>query len=162
MADADKKENKLQSPAKEDRCTKTHVMICIDASEHSTRVVEWTAKHLRADKVTMVHVYNYQMVHPSLTDVDRARREHAIQVGKDLLNQLSHKASVAGMKVDELKLLAPDEGAAKYIILKYVQKVRPTVLVCGTRGMGAVSRAFLGSVSDYLTHNCPCTVTVVN
>jgi len=34
-------------------------------------------------------------------------------------------------------------------------------IVLYVSGMGAVGRAFLGSVSDYLVHNCDCSVVVV-
>ena len=65
-----------------------------------------------------------------------------------------------GLKVHELKLLEPTESS-KRVILAYTEKYKPTMLVCGNRGMGAMGRMFVGSTSDFLVHNCKCTVVIV-
>ena len=64
-------------------------------------------------------------------------------------------------------------GGAKYAIAEFVTEtitdlqgkdasVKPNViLVMASRGMGQVQRWFVGSVSDYCVHNCPCPVVVV-
>jgi len=67
-----------------------------------------------------------------------------------------------GRKADNLvPLLAEVQQKAKYALLKYVEKVTPDFLVCGSRGMGAVGRALLGSTSDFLAHNANCSVVIV-
>jgi nucleotide-binding universal stress UspA family protein len=43
----------------------------------------------------------------------------------------------------------------------FAQEVGATVLVVGSRGHGAIKRAFLGSVSDHLVRHAPCPVLVV-
>ena len=39
--------------------------------------------------------------------------------------------------------------------------MKADTLIVGTRQLGAFKRAFLGSVSDYLTHNVAATVIIV-
>lgn len=34
-------------------------------------------------------------------------------------------------------------------------------MVCGTRGLGGIKKAFLGSVSTYISENSPCTAVIV-
>ncbi|KAI9008725.1 hypothetical protein DFJ74DRAFT_688382 [Hyaloraphidium curvatum] len=47
------------------------------------------------------------------------------------------------------------------VISEYVETKKPDVLVVGSRGMGAVRRLMIGSVSDHLVHNASCPVLVV-
>lgn len=53
------------------------------------------------------------------------------------------------------------QGDPKEQILALAENMKPTMLVIGSRGLGAFKRTFLGSVSDYCVHNCPCPVVVV-
>ena len=46
-------------------------------------------------------------------------------------------------------------------IYEFVEDTKPNLLICGSRGMGAMGRAFIGSVSDYLMHNVSCTIMIV-
>ncbi|KAI8358495.1 hypothetical protein EDC96DRAFT_514535 [Choanephora cucurbitarum] len=52
-------------------------------------------------------------------------------------------------------------GDPKETISDYCHAVKPVYLICGTRGFGAIKRSILGSISSYLTKNCPCPVLVV-
>ncbi|KAF0915166.1 hypothetical protein E2562_034078 [Oryza meyeriana var. granulata] len=53
------------------------------------------------------------------------------------------------------------EGDAKEAICQAVEEMRADLLVLGSRGLGKIKRAFLGSVSDYLVHHACCPVLVV-
>ncbi|GJN23302.1 hypothetical protein PR202_gb10938 [Eleusine coracana subsp. coracana] len=53
------------------------------------------------------------------------------------------------------------EGDAKEAICQAVEQIHAGLLVLGSRGLGKIKRAFLGSVSDYLTHHATCPVLVV-
>ncbi|KAF7728936.1 hypothetical protein EC973_005331 [Apophysomyces ossiformis] len=52
-------------------------------------------------------------------------------------------------------------GDAKLSIQDYCRCVKPTYLVTGSRGNGALKRYLVGSVSDHLVRHCPCPVLVV-
>ncbi|KAI8360013.1 hypothetical protein BD560DRAFT_405209 [Blakeslea trispora] len=52
-------------------------------------------------------------------------------------------------------------GDPKETLADYCYAVKPTYLICGTRGFGAFKRSILGSISNYLTKHCPCPVLVV-
>mmetsp|Transcript_15658 Transcript_15658/g.29560 ORF Transcript_15658/g.29560 Transcript_15658/m.29560 type:complete len:100 (-) Transcript_15658:133-432(-) len=79
--------------------------------------------------------------------------------------KLKNQCESYGLK-PECKLLLGHErvgSAVKYDIHEYVKTKQKDVdmLVCGSRGMGAMGRAFIGSVADYLVHNLSCAVVVV-
>jgi hypothetical protein len=52
-------------------------------------------------------------------------------------------------------------GDAREIICNGTKRWNIDLVVMGSRGMGALKRTFLGSVSDYCVHHCECPVAIV-
>jgi nucleotide-binding universal stress UspA family protein len=46
------------------------------------------------------------------------------------------------------------------IICRVAEEEDVAMIVVGTRGLGKVRRAIMGSVSDYVVHHAPCPVIV--
>jgi len=46
------------------------------------------------------------------------------------------------------------------IICKVAEEEDVAMIIVGTRGLGKVRRAIMGSVSDYVVHHAPCPVIV--
>ena len=57
----------------------------------------------------------------------------------------------------EVRVVGGEPGAA---ICELADEVSAGAIVLGTRGRGGITRALLGSVSDYVTRTAPCTVVV--
>jgi nucleotide-binding universal stress UspA family protein len=53
------------------------------------------------------------------------------------------------------------EGKVADQIVKYAKKGNFKLIVVGSKGLGAVSRLFLGSVSTKLAQHSPCSVLIV-
>ncbi|XP_074311246.1 universal stress protein PHOS34-like [Silene latifolia] len=53
------------------------------------------------------------------------------------------------------------EGDPKEEICKAIEQTHVDMLVVGSRGLGQIKRAFLGSVSDYCAHHASCPVLIV-
>ena len=47
------------------------------------------------------------------------------------------------------------------ILVKFLEGVRADIILCGTRNLGVVHRMVLGSTSNYLIQEAPCTVMIV-
>ncbi|XP_022146073.1 universal stress protein PHOS32-like [Momordica charantia] len=54
-----------------------------------------------------------------------------------------------------------EEGDARNVLCKAVERHGASMLVVGSHGYGAIKRALLGSVSDYCARHAPCTVAIV-
>ncbi|KAJ4978870.1 hypothetical protein NE237_009650 [Protea cynaroides] len=52
-------------------------------------------------------------------------------------------------------------GEPKEMICQAAEQIHPTLLVVGSRGLGMIKRAFLGSVSDYCAHHVECPILIV-
>ncbi|XP_043702308.1 universal stress protein A-like protein [Telopea speciosissima] len=53
------------------------------------------------------------------------------------------------------------DGEPKEMICEAAEQIQPTILVVGSRGLGKIKRAFLGSVSDYCAHHANCPILIV-
>ncbi len=60
----------------------------------------------------------------------------------------------------ESRCLQPKGKKPGPIIVQAAKKEKAHLIVLGTRGMNAICRAVIGSVSDYVLHNAPCPVTI--
>ncbi|CAI5493387.1 unnamed protein product [Closterium sp. Naga37s-1] len=74
---------------------------------------------------------------------------------EDLLARFRGMAHAAGITCHAVSRKAND---ARTELCEAVERQAIELLVVGSRGLGAVSRAMLGSVSDYLIHNAACPV----
>mmetsp|Transcript_17289 Transcript_17289/g.24192 ORF Transcript_17289/g.24192 Transcript_17289/m.24192 type:complete len:93 (+) Transcript_17289:314-592(+) len=63
--------------------------------------------------------------------------------------------------INILVVLGEPWKSTKQSLLDAIKEVRPTIMACGSRGMGWIHRMILGSVSDFLVHNSQCTVCVI-
>mmetsp|Transcript_33836 Transcript_33836/g.47200 ORF Transcript_33836/g.47200 Transcript_33836/m.47200 type:complete len:170 (+) Transcript_33836:333-842(+) len=123
-------------------------------------------------QITLVHSYGYAPLtmfpgansfrNERLSGINTLLQKEAVKKGEAFLKQMGSLSLSLGYKPDELKLLCSiPVVSSKVSILNYTEDAKPDVLVCGSRGLGAMGRAFLGSTSDYLMHNCKCTIIVV-
>mmetsp|Transcript_8057 Transcript_8057/g.15838 ORF Transcript_8057/g.15838 Transcript_8057/m.15838 type:complete len:159 (-) Transcript_8057:172-648(-) len=124
-------------------------------------------------EVTLLHVYDFTpfsaAMYPGATMsvVQMNQRMHAAAKAKamELLNEYAKKvAELTGLQPGSLKLAllqGKPRATVKHAILEFINTNNPTIMICGSRGMGAVKRMLVGSVADFLMHNAKCTVMVV-
>jgi len=70
---------------------------------------------------------------------------------------LSESEARLGLADVEVRVVGGEPGAA---ICALAAEVSAEAVVLGTRGRGGITRALLGSVSDYVTRTAPCSVLV--
>jgi len=147
------------------------VVISMDGSEASDAVLDWSVSQIleKEDKLTLIHAVEYGMVNRAgfssgvavLAGLNEAVKKEAKNKGKKYLQKMSKRAERLGMKPHGLQLiLSPPTVPLKMSIVQYVEEEKPDILICGSRGMGALGRAFLGSTSDYIVHNTSCTIII--
>jgi nucleotide-binding universal stress UspA family protein len=88
-----------------------------------------------------------------LQELIRLARGHAIQV----LEELAHLADAAGVDVHRRLAGGPPDAA----ICEEATDLGATIVVLGSRGLGAGKRMVFGSVSNAVVHDAPCPVLVV-
>lgn len=134
------------------------ILLGYDGSPHAQRAAGY-AKDL-ADlcgaEIVLVHAF-----HPVYTElgspfVDQIQA-HVIAAGEKMLKEAQEK--LAGTKVQVTTELL--EGPAAEAILRVAQARGCDLIVVGSRGLGELRAALLGSVSDKILHHAPIPVLVV-
>ncbi|XP_071708215.1 universal stress protein A-like protein [Rutidosis leptorrhynchoides] len=155
------------------------VMVAIDESEGSLYALQWALENLFRHRdigapaddgsplITVVHVQPpFQMPYtavpvgpvlfatPAVMDsVKKAQEESASEV-------LSHASKVCEQHRIKAQMMVI-RGNPKDMIVEAVEQINVDLLVVGSRGLGQIKRAFLGSVSDYCVHHAKCPVLIV-
>ncbi|KAG1123699.1 hypothetical protein G6F42_010301 [Rhizopus arrhizus] len=137
------------------------VLVCLDPESADT-TFQWALDNFivpKKDLVVLVHVRQIDIpVAPYINstgyidDVSQERREeshHLLRVFAEELNRRKVACKAISMV-----------GDPKAEILRKATEIKSDVVLMGARKMGTIKRTLLGSVSDYIVHNCPCTVIV--
>ena len=80
--------------------------------------------------------------------------EQANRSADSVIRQAQKELGLAGAQT---RVLQGDPGAA---ICQLATELSARAIVVGSRGRGGLKRAFLGSVSDHVVRNAPCSVIV--
>jgi nucleotide-binding universal stress UspA family protein len=80
--------------------------------------------------------------------------EQANRNADSVIRQAQKALGIAGTQT---RVLQGDPGA---VICQLATELSARAIVVGTRGRGGLKRALLGSVSDYVVRNAPCSVIV--
>nr|CDS27898.1 universal stress protein [Hymenolepis microstoma] len=144
------------------------VIIAVDGSANAKYAFRWYLQHSRMpdDGVTFLHIFEA----PSLTafslnslgsvpveEWNRKLREKLDKV-REIEEDYIAEGQAAALNCAFLSKHAEKTGEC---IIQTAQDMHADLLIMGTRGLGVVSRAFLGSVSDFVIHQGVVPVTVV-
>ncbi|TPX65124.1 hypothetical protein SpCBS45565_g05401 [Spizellomyces sp. 'palustris'] len=106
-----------------------------------------------APTMTTTHPHSHL---PVLDWIDRTENEN-MAASHRLLKQFGAQVLKTGAKCRAIAL----RGDPRDELVYKTKELHADLFVIGSRGMGAIKRAFLGSVSDYCVHHCACPVLVV-
>ena len=89
---------------------------------------------------------------------EKAHEEEIKQMGQRLLEEQVRRVEAAGGTVAgaHFRMARPDQG-----ILAVGEDISTGLIVLGSRGLGGVKRALMGSVSDSVVRHAHCPVLVV-
>ncbi|XP_031475740.1 uncharacterized protein LOC116247647 [Nymphaea colorata] len=152
--------------------TEVKVLIALDESEGSLHALNWALDHLFGNagsrdlrSLTILHVIQPfpqyfcpggpgVYVTPMVVDsVIKSQEQHSAA----LLRRTSTMCSEKHVRAETLK----KEGEPKEAICQVVEQIHADLVVIGSRGLGTIKRAVLGSVSDYVAHHAKCPVLIV-
>lgn len=144
------------------------VLIPVDASEYSAKMFQWYIKNLNRDddEVIFIHIPNppelsifskdgFKNVPYEEWQKKMIERNKAIE---DLEHSFTTDARNAKIRNYRFKT---SEGKPGECIIAAADDLKVDHIVMGSRGLGKIGRTFLGSVSDYVLHNCNVPITIV-
>jgi nucleotide-binding universal stress UspA family protein len=138
----------------------TKILVPVDGSENSKRALMQAAKIAGKDgaQITIVHVIDMPptvyVESQKLLDqlLEQYRRESA-----RVLDEYEDIAKKEGVDAKSAIL----EGAAAESIVDYADRHGFDMIVMGSRGLGKIKGAFLGSVSSKVLQHAKCSVLIV-
>jgi nucleotide-binding universal stress UspA family protein len=130
------------------------IVLAIDGSASSKKAVQFLLRSMKPWEdvpeeepitVTVVHVMPF-LKFPELREA-----------GKAMVEQCANQLARAGYLVDH----APKLGKPAEEVLRVAQQHKADLIVTGAKGMGAVGRFLLGSVSTRVMQHASCSVLIV-
>ncbi|KAL8241341.1 hypothetical protein R6Q59_014696 [Mikania micrantha] len=158
------------------------VLVAIDESEGSLYALQWALENLfflhnhretaapvaeGSPMITVIHVQPHFL--PPHTAVPVGPVIFATPAVMDYAKKAQEESAAEvisrATKLCEQNMIKADmmviRGNPKEMIVDAVEDMNPDLLVVGSRGLGQIKRAFLGSVSDYCAHHAKCPVLIV-
>jgi len=120
----------------------SNLLVCIDGSEYSIKALDYVVKFAEkiGSKITLLNIQDRRLLNLS--------SKVAEELGKQILLR-----ALSAIKRKELKVDKRVEfGVTPDAIIEAAEKGNHDLIVLGSRGLGAVKRFLLGSVSDDVSH----------
>lgn len=137
------------------------ILVPIDESIHSTKALkkaEEIARSMGSD-ITILNIFNPMIEARTMPEMGyyKEARENAINQSNKLLKDSLESLRDFKGNIDTLSR----SGEPASEIISLAEEGKYDLIVMGSRGMGAFSRALLGSVSDKVIHHAKTTVMIV-
>ncbi|KXJ10401.1 uncharacterized protein LOC110245499 [Exaiptasia diaphana] len=138
------------------------VLLPVDDSKHAMDAFDWYVKNIRHDNDKLVIVHCHE-IHHSVTPHAMDTPEWSNHVGaqeekiKALEKKYKDKLEATHIAAD-IKVFGGKAGEA---ICEAAKVEGAHMIVMGSRGLGALRRTILGSVSDYVLHHAHKPVIII-
>jgi nucleotide-binding universal stress UspA family protein len=143
--------------------TKYGILVAVDGSAESDTAVRWAAREavMRHASVTLMHVIAPVVVHWPFTPLQESFDEWQQENAQFVIEQAqkTFHASLGDAEPPSLRAAVPRAAVVSTLI---DASSEAQLVVVGSRGMGALGRGVLGSVSSGLVHYAHCPVAVVH
>ena len=137
----------------------TKILLATDGSRDA-ELARTTAVDLANSTDSEVHVVTVAPGYPSYDIRNPAVIEQLRKQAEDILNEQVEKIEQSGGKVAEKHLRIAERYRAQQIV-QVAEEIGAGLIIMGSRGLGGVRRALIGSVSDSVVRHAHCPVMVV-
>jgi nucleotide-binding universal stress UspA family protein len=137
----------------------TKILLATDGSRDA-ELARTTAVDLANSTDSEVHVVTVAPGYPSYDIRNPAVVEQLRKQAEDILNEQVEKIEQSGGKVAEKHLRIAERYRAQQIV-QVAEEIGAGLIIMGSRGLGGVRRALIGSVSDSVVRHAHCPVMVV-
>ena len=137
----------------------TTILLATDGSRDA-ELARSTAIDLANSTDSELHLVTVAPGYPSYDVRKPEVLEQLRKQTEDILNEQAEKVELEGGKVVEKHLRIAERHRAQQIV-QVAEDIEAELIIMGSRGLGGVRRALLGSVSDSVIRHAPCPVLVV-
>jgi nucleotide-binding universal stress UspA family protein len=137
----------------------TTILLPTDGSREA-ELARTTAIDLAESTNSELHVVTVAPGYPSYDVRNPTAVEQLREQAEDILNEQAAKIEQEGGTVAEKHLRIAERYRAQQIV-RVAEDISAGLIVMGSRGLGGVRRALMGSVSDSVVRHAHCPVLVV-
>jgi nucleotide-binding universal stress UspA family protein len=142
--------------------SKYGVLVAVDGSPESDAAVRWAAKQavLRDLPVTLMHVIAPIVVTWPVRYLESSYEQWQVENGRHVIEQAQKtiSATIGDSALPDVRTQVRNGGIVTELA---AASAGAAIVVVGSRGMGPIGGAVLGSVSRALLHHAHCPITVV-
>ncbi|MBI5859342.1 MAG: universal stress protein [Nitrosarchaeum sp.] len=133
------------------------ILVPIDGSEYSEKALLHACNMAKNYQSNLILLY---VVEKSLPINLLDRKEYL-----EILRKFGNNALIKGKKIANDKgidsKIIMKEGNIANEIIKLAKNEKYNLIIVGNRGLGSATRFFLGSVSNKLANNSPCSILII-
>lgn len=134
-----------------------NILVPLDGSDYSKKALLQACDMAKNYQANLILVYVVDKS-PSLNLLDKNEYLKMLRkFGEKVLLKGKETAKTKGMDVTTIM----KEGNITNEIVKLAKNKKCNLIIVGSKGLGATARFFLGSVSNKLANNSPCSVLIV-
>ena len=137
----------------------TKILLATDGSRDA-ELARTTAVDLANSTNSELHVVTVALGYPSYDVYNPTVLEQRREQAEAILNEQAEKVKREGGNVAEKHLRIAERYRAQQIV-QVAEDIEAGLIVMGSRGLGGLTRALIGSVSDSVIRHAPCPVLVV-
>jgi nucleotide-binding universal stress UspA family protein len=140
------------------------ILVPIDGSAHAEKALKYALDFCRKfdAKIVLLHVIPDYGFRHGIFGLGAKKFTHELKKlledeGKNILNKGVETAKADGLTVESML----EYGHPSETIIQVAEKIKASLIVIGSRGMGSAKSFLLGSISDKVSHHAPCPVLIV-
>lgn len=134
-----------------------NILVPIDGSEYSQKALLQACEIAKNYKSNLILVYVVDKP-ISLNLLDRKEYLNILRkFGEKVLVKGKENAKLEGIEATTIM----KEGNISNEIVKIAKNKKCNLIIIGNKGLGTAARFFLGSVSNKLANNSPCSILIV-
>lgn len=137
----------------------TTILLATDASEEA-ELARSTAVDMAISTNSTLHLVTVAPGYPSYDVNVPIVAEQLREQAQKTLDEQAEKVEREGAKVAEKHLRVAERHRAQQIV-QVAEDIEAGLIVMGSRGLGGVRRALMGSVSDSVVRHAHCPVMIV-
>jgi len=133
------------------------ILVPLDGSRNSMRGLDEAIYLARQCHATIMGLYVVPLSQPVTDSQISYLEKHLLNNASKFMSKAKIRAAQNGIIFDD-EVIYGDEGPK---IINYAHKKSYDIIVIGSRGMGSIKEAFLGSTSNYVLHKSKIPVLIV-
>ena len=134
-----------------------NILVPLDGSKYSEKALIHACEMAKNYQSRLILLYVVEKSIP----INLLDRKEYLEILRKFGNKVLTKGKETAIKRGVDSKIIMKEGNVSSEIIKLAKKEQCNMIIVGSKGLGSVARLFLGSVSNKLANNSPCSILIV-